>query len=393
MQKLSGGVAGLAGLALALLGAGPASAQNSLKIGLVMPYSGQFADTATQMDNAIKLYVKQNGDSVAGKKIELIRKDTGGIAPDVAKRLSQELIVRDHADVLGGFILTPNALSAADVSAEAKKFMVVMNAATSVITTKSPYIARTSSTTPQLNYTLGTWAAKNGIKTVYTMVSDYGPGIDAETWFQKGFKDGGGEIVGSVRFPVANPDFSAFVQRAKDLNPDAIYIWVPGGAQPAAVGKALAERGIDTSKTKILGQDALASESALKSMGDGALGIITVANYDFNHDFAMNKAFVKAYNEDFHRNPDFFSVGGYDGMHLIYSALKKTGGKADGDLLIAAAKGMSWESPRGPMSIDPETRDVVQTVYIRRVEKVGNELRNVEFDKVANVKDPEHMKK
>ncbi len=284
MQKLSGGVAGLAGLALALLGVGPASAQNSLKIGLVMPYSGQFADTATQMDNAIKLYVKQNGDSVAGKKIELIRKDTGGIAPDVAKRLSQELIVRDHADVLGGFILTPNALSAADVSAEAKKFMVVMNAATSVITTKSPYIARTSSTTPQLNYTLGTWAAKNGIKKVYTMVSDYGPGIDAETWFQKGFKDGGGEIVGSVRFPVANPDFSAFVQRAKDLNPDAIYIWVPGGAQPAAVGKALAERGIDTSKTKILGQDALASESALKSMGDGALGIITVANYDFNHD-------------------------------------------------------------------------------------------------------------
>ena len=393
MQKLSGGVAGLAGLALALLGVGPASAQNSLKIGLVMPYSGQFADTATQMDNAIKLYVKQNGDSVAGKKIELIRKDTGGIAPDVAKRLSQELIVRDHADVLGGFILTPNALSAADVSAEAKKFMVVMNAATSVITTKSPYIARTSSTTPQLNYTLGTWAAKNGIKKVYTMVSDYGPGIDAETWFQKGFKDGGGEIVGSVRFPVANPDFSAFVQRAKDLNPDAIYIWVPGGAQPAAVGKALAERGIDTSKTKILGQDALASESALKSMGDGALGIITVANYDFNHDSAMNKAFVKAYNEDFHRNPDFFSVGGYDGMHLIYSALKKTGGKADGDSLIAAAKGMSWESPRGPMSIDPETRDVVQTVYIRRVEKVGNELRNVEFDKVANVKDPEHMKK
>ena len=393
MQKLSGGVAGLAVLALALLGAGPASAQNSLKIGLVMPYSGQFADTATQMDNAIKLYVKQNGDSVAGKKIELIRKDTGGIAPDVAKRLSQELIVRDHADVLGGFILTPNALSAADVSAEAKKFMVVMNAATSVITTKSPYIARTSSTTPQLNYTLGTWAAKNGIKKVYTMVSDYGPGIDAETWFQKGFKDGGGEIVGSVRFPVANPDFSAFVQRAKDLNPDAIYIWVPGGAQPAAVGKALAERGIDTSKTKILGQDALASESALKSMGDGALGIITVANYDFNHDSAMNKAFVKAYNEDFHRNPDFFSVGGYDGMHLIYSALKKTGGKADGDSLIAAAKGMSWESPRGPMSIDPETRDVVQTVYIRRVEKVGNELRNVEFDKVANVKDPEHMKK
>jgi branched-chain amino acid transport system substrate-binding protein len=393
MQKLSGGVAGLAGLALALWAAGPAAAQDSVKVGVINEYSGQFADTGNMIDNGIKLFMKQKGDTVAGRKIELIRKDTGGIAPDLAKRLAQEAIVRDHADILAGFSLTPNALSVADVSAEAKKFMVVMNAATSVITTKSPYIARTSVTTPQLNYTLGKWAAKNGIKTVYTMVSDYGPGIDAETWFQTGFKEGGGQIVGSVRFPVANPDFSAFVQRAKDANPDAIYIWIPGGAQPAAVGKTLAERGIDTSKTKILGQDALTSESALKSMGDTALGIITVANYDFNHDSPLNREYVKAFNDEFHRNPDFFSVGGYDGTHLIYAALEKTGGKADGDSLIAAAKGMSWESPRGPILIDPETRDIVQTVYIRRVEKVGNELRNVEFDKELNVKDPEHMKK
>jgi branched-chain amino acid transport system substrate-binding protein len=387
---------GFAGCAVALLllvlgGAQAADAEDSVKIGLIMPYSGQFADTATQMDNGIKLYMKQNGDTAGKVKIELIRKDTGGIAPDIAKRLAQEVIVRDHADLLGGFVLTPNALAAADVSAEAKKFMVVMNAATSIITTKSPYIARTSVTTPQLNHTLGTWAAKQGIKKIYTMVSDYGPGIDAETWFQKGFKDGGGEIVGSVRFPVANPDFSAFVQRAKDSNPDAIYIWVPGGAQPAAIGKALAERGIDTSKTKILGQDALTAESALKSMGDASLGIITVANYDYNLDTPLNKAFVKAYNDDFHRNPDFFAVGGYDGMHLIYGALQKTGGKTDGDTLIAAAKGMSWDSPRGPMSIDPETRDVVQTVHILKVEKVNGELRNVEIDKVPNVKDPGHM--
>jgi branched-chain amino acid transport system substrate-binding protein len=244
-----------------------------------------------------------------------------------------------------------------------------------------------------MNYTLGQWAAKNGIKKVYTMVSNYGPGIDAETWFQKGFKDGGGEIVGSVRFPVDNPDFSAFVQRAKDVNPDAIYIWVPGGAQPAAVGKALAERGIDVNKTKILGQDALASEPALKSMGDSALGIITVSNYDFNHQSKLNNDFVKAFNADYHRNPDFFSIGGYDGMHLIYAALKKTGGKTDGEDLIAAAKGMTWESPRGPMLIDPETRDIVQTIYIRKVEKVGNELRNVDIDAVPNVKDPGHETK
>jgi branched-chain amino acid transport system substrate-binding protein len=369
--------------------------QETVKIGLIISYSGQFADTAAQMDNAIKLYVKQHGDTVAGKKIEFVRKDTGGIAPDVAKRLAQELVVRDHADIIAGFALTPNALAAADVSAEAKKFMVVMNAATSIITTKSPYVARTSVTTPQLNQTLGTWAAKHGVKTVYTMVSDYGPGIDAETAFHIGFKEAGGEIAGSVRFPVANPDFSAFVQRAKDVNPDAIYIWIPGGAQPAAVGKALAERGIDPTKVKVLGQDALAFESTLKSMGDMALGIITVANYDYNHNSPLNHEFVKAYNEEFHRNPDIYSIGGYDGMHLIYEALKKTGGKADGDSLIAAAKGMSWESPRGPISIDPETRDIIQTVYFRRVEKVGGELLNVEFDKVENVKDPvkERMKK
>jgi len=364
------------------------TSKDTVKIGLIISYSGQFADTAAQMDNAVKLYIKQHGDTVAGKKIELIRKDTGGIAPDVAKRLAQELIVRDHADIIAGFALTPNALAAADVSAEAKKFMVVMNAATAVITTKSPYIARTSVTTPQLNQTLGTWAATHGIKTVYTMVSDYGPGIDAEAAFHAGFKEAGGEIAGSVRFPVANPDFSAFVQRAKDVNAEAIYIWIPGGAQPAAVGKALAERGIDATKVKVLGETGLVAEAGLKSMGDAALGIITAGNYVYTHKSPLNEEFVKAYNDEYHRNPDTFSIGGYDGMHLIYEALKKTGGKTDGDSLIAAAKGMSWESPRGPMSIDPETRDIVQTVYIRRVENVGGENINVEFDKIENVKDP-----
>jgi branched-chain amino acid transport system substrate-binding protein len=220
MQKL---LCGLAGLATAFAFAGsPALAQDTIKIGIINAYSGQFADTGIQLDSGIKLYVKQHGDTVAGKKLEFIRKDVGGVAPDLAKRLAQELIVRDHADIFAGFALTPNALAVADISAEAKKFMVVMNAATSIITTKSPYIARTSTTTPQLNQTLGTWAAKKGVKTAYTMVSDYGPGIDAEGAFHTGFKEAGGQIVGSVRFPVANPDFSAFVQRAKDANPDAI---------------------------------------------------------------------------------------------------------------------------------------------------------------------------
>jgi branched-chain amino acid transport system substrate-binding protein len=386
----------IAGLFAAVL-VSPAAAQQTVKIGLIMPYSGQFADTATQMDNAIKLYVKEHGDTVAGRKIEFIRKDSGGIAPDVAKRLAQELVVRDKVDILGGLILTPNALAIGDISAEAKKFTVIMNAATSIITTKSPYMARTSVTTPMLNQTLGTWAAtKGGVKRVFTMVSDYGPGHDAEGAFHLGFKEAGGEIIGSVRFPVANPDFSAFVQRAKDSNPDAIYIWIPGGAQPAAVAKALFERGIDPKKTKILGQDVVADDSVLKALGEQSTGIITVTNYDYNHDSALGKSFLAGFREiSGGRNPDIFAIGGYDGMHLIYESLKKTGGKADGDSLIEAAKGMKWESPRGPMMIDPETRDVVEDMYILRVEMVGGQPKNVEFDKVKDVKDPvkERMKK
>jgi branched-chain amino acid transport system substrate-binding protein len=375
-------------VAAAALAAGAAHAQGTVKIGLVQSFSGQFADTGAQIENGIKLYMKQHGDTVAGKKIEIIRKDNGGIAPDVAKRLSQEVIVRDGADILAGFDLTPNALAAADVSAQAKKFMVNMNAATSVITTKSPYMVRTSFTVWQVNEALGGWAYKSGLRKVYTLVSDFGPGHDGEAAFQKGFKDAGGEIVGSARYPVANLDFSAFLQRAKDMNPDGIYIWTPGGTQPAAIGKAIAERGIDVNKVKVMGQGELTFEEALKGMGDAGLGLITAFHYDYNHQSDTNKKFVAAYNAEFKRNPDMFSAGGYDGMHVIYEALKKTGGNTDGEKLVEAAKGMKWESPRGPMSIDPETRDVVQTVYIRRVEKVGGNLVNVEFDKIENVKDP-----
>jgi branched-chain amino acid transport system substrate-binding protein len=386
MKKLLLGLGGLA--AAALVAVTPAAAQGTVKIGLILPYSGQFADTATQIDNGIKLYMKEHGDTVAGKKIEIIRKDTGGVAPDIAKRLAQELVVRDGVDILAGFALTPNALAASDVSAEAKKFMVIMNAATSIITTKSEYSARTSMTLPMVGQTIAQWAAKNGIKKAYTMVSDYGPGIDAEQSFQAAFKAAGGEIVGSVRVPVANPDFSPFVQRAKDLNPESIFVFVPGGAQPAALAKAFAERGIDTNKIKILSTGEPVDEPSLKSMGDIAIGRISAWHYDYNLNNPTNKKFVAAFNAEFKRNPDFFAVGGYDGMHLIYEALKKTGGKTDGPSLIAAAKGMKWTSPRGPMLIDPETRDVVETIYIRRVQKVGNNLVNVEFDKIDNVKDP-----
>ncbi|EHK56067.1 branched-chain amino acid ABC transporter periplasmic protein [Mesorhizobium alhagi CCNWXJ12-2] len=369
-----------------------AFAQETVKIGVILPYSGPFADAANQLEAGIKLYMQQNGDEVAGKKIEIVRKDTGGPAPDVAKRVAQELIVRDQVDILAGFALTPEALGAADVSAEAQKLMVVMNAATSVVTEKSPYIVRTSVTIPQVNYVFGKWAAEQGgIKEAYTLVSDYGPGHDAESSFSKGFTEAGGKIIGSDKTPVANPDFSAFVQRVKDANPEAVYVFIPGGAQPAALGKALADRGLTPPDVKLFGQGELTHPEALESMGETAKGIITTFHYTLERDDPLNNEYVKAYREANNgRSPDLFSIGGYDGMHLIYEALKKTNGDASGDALLEAAKGMSWTSPRGPMSIDPETRDVVQTVYIREVKEVDGKLQNVIIHEIPDVKDPLH---
>ena len=335
--------------------------------------SGQFADAASQMLNGAKTYMKMHGDTVAGKKIELITKDVGGPAPDVAKRLSQELVVRDNVDILAGYVLTPNAMAAGDVSAEAKKFMVVMNAATSVVITKSPYMIRTSVTLPQVMETFGTWAAtKGGIKQSLHHGDRLRPGPRLGERLPERLQGApAATIVGSVRFPVANPDFSAFVQRAKDIGPEVDLHLHPG--RRAAGGARQGVRGArhrHEEDASVLGSGETTAEAALKSMGDTALGMITAWHYDYMDKNPLNQKFVKEYQACRNgRNPDFFSIGGYDGMHAIYEALKKTGGKTDAEALIAAAKGLKWDSPRGPMMIDPETRDVVQNVYIRRVRR------------------------
>ena len=366
-------------------------AQETVKIGVILPYSGPFADAANQLQAGIDLYIAKHGSEVAGKTIELVKKDTGGPAPDVAQRLAQELVVRDSVDIIAGFALTPEALGAAPVATEAQKLMVVMNAATSIVTEQSDYIVRTGVTIPQLNTAFGQWAFESGVKEAYTLVADYGPGLDAEKAFAAGFTAAGGKIVGADRTPVANPDFSAFVQRVRDANPEAVYIFVPGGAQPAAIGKALADRGLAPPETKVFAQGELTHPEALESMGDTAAGIITTYHYSLERDDPLNNEFREAYREaNGGRSPDLFSIGGYDGMHLIYEALKKTEGDTSGDALIEAAKGMAWDSPRGPMSIDPETRDVVQTVYIREVQEVDGELQNVIIHEIPDVKDPLH---
>ncbi|WP_442881112.1 ABC transporter substrate-binding protein [Bosea sp. (in: a-proteobacteria)] len=375
--------AGAAGLILS----SAAQAQETVKIGMILPMTGPFASTGRQIEAAAKLYIAQHGDRVAGKKIQLLVQDDGGVA-DQTKRIAQEMIVNQKVAVLTGFGLTPLAFAVAPLATQAKVPTIVMAAATSSITEKSPYILRTSFTLPQAAVPLADWAAKEGIKTVVTVVADYGPGIDAETAFKNRFGAAGGQVTESIRVPVANPDFAPFLQRVKDAKPNAVFVFVPSGVGSAFM-KQFKERGLAEAGIKLIGTGDVTDDDILNSMGDVALGTITTHHYSAAHDSPENKAFVtafKAANKDM--RPNFMAAGGYDGIALIYQALKATNGATGGDALLAAMKTAKWESPRGPVAIDPQTRELVQNIYLREVKSVGGELYNVEFGKAEAVKDP-----
>jgi branched-chain amino acid transport system substrate-binding protein len=368
--------------------AGSALAADPLKIGLILPLTGPFASTGKQIEAAARLYMAKNGDTVAGRKVELIVKDDTGLAPETTKRIAQEMVVQDKVSVLAGFGLTPLALAAAPVATEAKVPMVVMAAATAMIPTRSPYIVRTGFTLPQVTAPIAEWALKNKIKRVVTMVTDYGPGLDAEKTFQAVFKAGGGEIVESIRTPLRNPDYAPFLQRAKDAKPDALFVFVPSG-EGLAVMKQFDDRGLKQAGIRLIGTGDVTDDDLLESMGAPAVGVITSFHYSAAHDSPENKAYVDAFMKANNgMRPNFHSVGGYDGMHLIYEAAKKAGPNATGEQLVEAMKGMKWVSPRGPMSIDPATRQTIQNVYLREVKMVNGKPWNIEFDKVENVKDP-----
>ena len=376
----------LGGVLLALA-ATAAQAQTPVRIGLILPMTGPFQATGRQIDAAVKLYIQQHGDTVGGHKVEIVLRDDAGVA-DTTRRLAQEMVVRDHVHILAGFGLTPLAMSAAPIATQAKIPEVVMAAATSTVTTASNYVVRTAQVTPTIAVVAADWAWKNGIKRVVTVVSDYAPGVDVETWFTKRFKEDGGEVMSNLRVPLANPDFSPFLQRVADAKPDALFAFVPAGVGSIFV-KQFLERGLDKSGIRFIATGDVTDDDVVNGMGDAVIGVITSGPYSASHDSAMNKAFVADYTKaNPGARPNFMAVFGYDGMALIYGAIRKTGGDLDGGKLVDAMKGMAFESPRGPISIDPATRDIVQNIYMRKVEKVGGELYNQEFQTVPNVKDP-----
>lgn len=358
---------------------------NTFKIGLILPMSGPFASTGKQLESAAKLYVAQNGDTVAGKKVVIIVKDDNG-SPEVTKRIAQELVINEKVQVLAGFGLTPLAMATAPVATQSKTPMVVMAAATSIVTEASPFIVRTSFTVPQVVVTLADWASKNNIKRVVSLVTDYAPGIDSEKYFNQRFMANGGVVVETLRVPLRNPDFAPFLQRVKDAKPDALFTFVPAGVGVALM-KQFADRGLDKAGIRLIAEGSVTDDDIINGMGDVALGVVSTHHYSASHKSPTNKKFVEAFGKANNgARPNFMAVGAYDGMRVIYEAAKATKGQG-GEGLLNAMKGQIFESPRGPIYIDAQTRDVVQNIYIRKVERVNGQLWNQEFETVTDVKD------
>jgi branched-chain amino acid transport system substrate-binding protein len=381
----------LAAFGCLLFAAAAASAQ-TIKIGIILTYSGPNASLGEYVDKGLALYAKLHEKELpAGTKIEIIRRDDTGPNPEVARRLAQELITRDRVNFLGGVIFTPNGNAIAPLTAEGKVPFVIMNAAGTNTTVSSPYVTRTSFTLWQSSYPLGQWAAKQpNMKRGYTAVSDYAPGHDGEQGFTKGFTEGGGQIVGSVRMPLQNPDFIPFMQRVKDAKPEVLYVFIPAGRQATAVMKAYQDLGLKDAGIKLVGPGDITTDEELPNMGDVPLGVITAHHYAAALKNPQNQAFVADWKKEYGANstPNFMGAAGWDGMAAIFHAIKAQNGKVTPDGTMAALKGWKFDSPRGPIMLDPDTRDIIQNEYIREVKRVNGQLQNVEFETIPMVKDP-----
>lgn len=364
-----------------------------LRLGIIASYSGPYADYGRQFDAGMAVYLDEHDGRVAGRKVEILRRDTAGPAPDLARRHAQELIVRDRVHVISGLDFSPNALAVAPVVTQGKTPTIVMNAAASGIPSRSPYMARVAFTVQQVTVPMAQWLLQQGVESVYTVVANYASGLDAEVAFRTVFEQGGGTITGSVRTPLSNPDFSAYVQRVKDAAPDAVFIFFPSGAMPQAFLKAWRERGLDDAGIKLYATGEATDDSYLQATGDVALGLVTSHHYSHAHPSALNQDFIRRFRT-LHGDglrPSYFAVAAYDALAALDAALTKTQGDLDPDAVMAALSGLSLESPRGPIRIDAESRDIVQTVYIRRTQEKDGQLLNIEFDQFDDVRDPVYV--
>jgi branched-chain amino acid transport system substrate-binding protein len=378
----------LALLALAAPGLRAAD-EAPVKVGIIFSYTGATASAGRTFDAALALYVKQHGDTVAGHKIEFIKRDDTGIAPDTAKRMAQELIVQEKVDLLAGLAFTPNAIAVAAISTQAKKPLFIVNAATSGIIAKAPYAVRFGFTTAQTTVPFAQWAAKSGMKTAYAMFQDYGPGIDAGAAFAQAFTAAGGKMLGEVRVPLNNADFTAYVQRVKDAKPDAMYVFLNAGGAAQALLRACKDAGFERAGIKVLAAGDLVAENNLPGVGDIAEGLVTSMGYSAWHPSRLNRDFVRGFQTiEPTLLPDFNAAAVYDVVNAIYKVVEAQKGVVDPDRTMELVRGMKFESPRGPIAIDPDTRDIIQNVYIRRTERRAGKLENIEFATIPMVKDP-----
>jgi branched-chain amino acid transport system substrate-binding protein len=361
------------------------AAEKVVKLGMIAEMSGPFAEFGYQFSTAIKVFLKRHGDSFGGKKIEVIFKDVGGPNPEVSRRLAQELVLNDKVDFLGGFGFTPNAMTAAAVSAQAHVPMIIMNASAAGLPEKSPYIVRTSLNATESPIAIGRWAAENNVATMASIAMDYGPGLDAEKAFVESYEKAGGKLLGApIRVPLSTADYAPYLQKVKDLKPAALFAFTSGGNTGVAFLKALRERGIQDAGIKIISTGDITIEPVLAAAGRAALDIVTTYSYSAAHDSADNLSFVADFLAagDQKSMPSIFAVSAYDGMMAIAEVMRRTNGEFTSDSAMAILRGLNINSPRGPLQISATTRDPLQNIYVRRVEERGGRIANYEFQTI-----------
>ncbi len=388
---------GFAGIATFIVMAAMAMSQEALaqevKVGVVLPYTGVGAELGQQMDRGLELYLKRNADQVKPYKITLIKRDSK--APDGAgaKVAVQELLTQDKVDAIVGFSYSPDAIASAPVISAGKKLAVIINAGTSFITNMSPDFVRTSFTMWHSGYSLGVAAAKElHAKTAVVAYSDYPPGKDSLEAFKNAFEANGGKVIDAIPSggPGAVPDFTPFFQRAKEEKPDVLFVFVPAGDHATAVVKTYDALGMRAAGIKLIGPGDIVQDTKLQGMGDAAIGLTTMHHYNADLDNPQNKRFIAAWKKEYGADSttDFFSVGAYDGMAAIVHAVQATKGKMDGDAAVKSLLGWKFDSPQGPIMIDPETRDIIMNEYLSEVMKgEDGKLHEKQLAVVNNVKD------